>query len=153
MKVVFWLLAILVLFDGFVQGYEEDSNRKNKITQIRDHLTQKRQIGSTAGRVMRIIDVLMKGTKEVPTKSQYYQKFVKEGTKDDALDDFLSAKLDGIRRSTTTSRDPVTDGNIGPVLFRLNTSDRRQYNRPSITIQDKKKTMNFKIVYYDKMPK
>ena len=51
-----------------------------------------------------MLKILIKGTKEVPTRSPYYVKYAKEGTKDDALADFISLKLDGIRRSKTNSQ-------------------------------------------------
>lgn len=143
MKVDLWLFVVLISFEGFVQGYEDDSNRNIANIQRIGNLQQNWQKRSISRRVNLMLKILMKGTKEVPTQSPYYVKYAKEGTKDDALADFISLKLDGIRRSKTNSQDPTTDGNIGPVLVRLNTSDRHQYDKPSISVQNKKKLDKF----------
>ena len=48
--------------------------------------------------------MLKKGAVQVETKSQHYLKYIKQGTKDDALQDFLSAHLDGVRRGKTRAQ-------------------------------------------------
>ena len=42
---------------------------------------------------------LMKGVYEVPTRSRYYKKCIKDGDEKKAIDDFLSLKPDKVKKS------------------------------------------------------
>ena len=104
--------------------------------------------GSALGITNAAIKALLRGAEEVHTNSPVYKKFVKIGTKENAITDFHAANPAKVYMDRRTY---AMEGVVDDILLTLKTKDRRQRRKPSILISDPGIEKPIKLVYYDKL--
>ena len=128
----------------------ESTNFVNGNTDISNHHPNvDRQIRSVLSIGKATMEALLKGTKEVPTKSIKYKKYLKQGNLPEAISDFKSVnpnlididrkqfKLEGVLEDRT--------------FLRLRMYDRSNHRRPTIFVEDSEGKNAVKIIYCPKI--
>ena len=109
------------------------------------HVTGTRWLRSVPGIAEMAVKTLLKGTREVPTNSQIYRKFLKHGSDLDAVNDFNSLNSKIVR---TDGYGAI--GVIGDIKVKLRMSDGNYGGRPTVQVLDPKRKNSLRIVYTNK---
>ena len=149
-----WLLSSITINAHFIvyvsaENKFESTNVVNGNTDISNrHSSVDRQIRSVLGVGKAAMDALLKGTKEVPTKSIKYKKYLKQGNLLEAISDFKSVKpnLIDIDRKQFKLEGVLEDR----TFLRLRMYDRSNHRRPTIFVEDSEGKNPIKIIYIDK---
>lgn len=145
-----WTLLVLSRVHGNKSLIKGKLFRGNDAGQIKGDHMQKRIYRSPIGKGAQVIIRLMQNVYEVPTQSTNYKKYIKYGTEKDAILDFWSTKPGAYKVRKSRAGESVTDAYIGHTMIRLNTRDRVQGYRPTITLKTRNEKINAKIVYMNK---
>ena len=111
---------------------------------FREHISNIRRSRSVPGIANPAIKALIKSAVEVPTTSQKYRKFIKEGNTQDAIADFNKLNPTNVVQRRFTTAGFVSDAEL---LLKLNMG-----RRPNILIFDPKSASPVKIVYFKDIP-
>ena len=130
-------VGLLTLVPGIVQATDEKRpiyryiSSGNKLSNIR-----------WSRSVPGMIRALINSAVEVPTKRQKYRKFIKQGSKLDAVADF-----EKLQPTNTQKQLYSTDAFVGDVEVKLRFRDSVHNRRPSIEIIDPSGARPVKILY------
>ena len=144
MRSRFLLLAGITIYVHYVVSTDARIGLAN--LSDRNLIYRRTRSGFTVGKAA--MKALLKGTKEVPTQSTNYRKYLKQGNLQEAISDF---KLINPNLIDTDRRPYLKQGMLEDKTFlRLTMSDRSNHRRPTIFIADHERTNPIKIVYIDK---
>ena len=127
------VLGIVQAADGNRLAYQEISGGQKVIRRSRSVL----DIANPA------IKALIKSAVEVPTSSQMYRKFLKQGQVSDAIADFNKLEPTHVRRIGFFAK----EGFVGDTELKLKIQDRINSWLPTILIADPKSAKLVKIIY------
>ena len=140
-----WLtvtIHIMVIANHFVHASDDKQQILQEITEENNIQHDEPKLRMT--RSARAIIALIKSAVEVPTSSKQYRKFVKTGSLQNAIDDFMELKPTHVREGYFS-----TDAWFGDVQVQLQKGDVSQKDLPSIRISYPGDVGSIKIVYTD----
>ena len=126
------------------QMKSENTKKISGGNKFREHISNIRRSRSVPGIANPAIKAFIKSAVEVPTTSQKYRKFMKEGNRQDAIADFNKLKPTNVLQKRLTTGGFVGDAKL---LLKLNPG-----RRPNILIFDPKSDSSVKIVYFKDRP-
>ena len=143
------LFSICVISSAFLPVNSADFKRldisENDGYDITSHVTGTRwprSVHSIGGSVVR---ALLKGTKQVETRSTVYRKYLKQGTAFDAISDFNSLNF-----KIRTNKNYGAIGIKGHTKVKLTLKDKTNHWLPTIGIRNPNMDKSVKIVYMNK---
>ena len=92
------------------------------------------------------IKAVLRGTKEVPTRSKTYRKFVKQGGPQTARDDLYRMNPTLLKHNKWHAKAVLDDG----TFVKMEVYDKTNGRLPTLFIEDRTKANPIKIVYIDK---
>ena len=143
------LFSICVIASAFLPVNSADFKRldfpENDGYDVTSHETCARGPRSVHGIVSSVLRALLKGTKEVETRSTIYRKYLKKGAELDAISDFNSLNFKVAR-----NRNYGAIGIKGDTKVKLTLKDKTNHWLPTIGIRNPNMDKSVKIVYMNK---
>ena len=137
-----WVYAFVTTSDCKRLSYPADAGSLGGIT---NHVISTRRSRSVHGIAPAIVKAFMKGTREVPSKSPVYRKFLKQGSEFDAVTDFNSLNSDVVERMGYGAV-----STMGDIKVKLKLRDGKNSKLPTVQIWDPNMEKSVKIIYINK---